>query len=281
MCCSRCILLVLFILCRRAYGQDSLGTSQSITISTDRPSMCYAASVMPNGAIQFEIGYSLIRERGFYTESNLLIYDYRSHSLPNILLRTGASNSFELRALVDNTVVFYPSRLKPASLHQGFQLGYKWLLHNEKKEIPQVVWISGLSVLETVDQYTTVFTRLLFQNTLSDRFSLTYNLGYRRMLNGYHENRWMYSLMSTMNLINGLSMAFEPYGELYVIKDTKPFYRQHLQMIFIYVHQKRYQFDLCYGYGFRNKGSEFENYIDWALQIGFSYLIYKQKNKKQ
>lgn len=243
---SRFVLLVLFVFCGGVYGQDSLETSEPITISTDRPSMSYAASVVPKGGVQFETGYSILHERAFY-ESNMRFYDSRSHSLPNISLRVGASNTFELRAMVDNIVVFNPAMIKPMSLYPAFQLGYKWLLHSENKGIPQVVWISGLSFLETVNEYSTFYTRLLFQNSLSDRLGLTYNLGYRRVLNGNHENRCMYSLMGTMDLGNGLSMAVEPYGELFLIKDIEPFYRQHLQVMFMYLVKKRYQFDLCYG----------------------------------
>lgn len=160
--------LVLIILPGGVWAQD---------LVTDRPDQTESAEVVQPGRVQFESGWTFVRDNHADTS-------VRHHQFPSTVLRIGIAPRLELRVGMDG----WNWRRESGLSRSGFgdlNLGAKLLLWKERGPRPQVALLgsavipsgeSGFS-REKVDPE----IRAALAHTLSERLSLGYNIDVARV----------------------------------------------------------------------------------------------------
>ena len=133
---------------------------------TDRPDQTESAVVVPLRSLQIETGYTHTDTGHFTTDE-----------LPGTLLRYGIHDRVELRFAVTGWV------LDDASGENGFgdsEVGSKVRLLDASGVIPEVALLAAVTIPTGEEGFTSDEVdpriRLAFAHTLSDRFSLGYNV---------------------------------------------------------------------------------------------------------
>jgi hypothetical protein len=226
-------LLTLFIAtitCVLSYAQDN-------KIKTDRPSETQIPEAVGKKTFQPEIGFRFERE------------EEEEHTLehPQILFRFGLLPKLELRAEITPQTEKRPeekmSGLKPVEL--GFKLG----VLEEKGIIPQTalqahVGMRDLSSDEFKTKYYYPRVRLLFQNKLTDKIELGYNVGAE--WNGESTTAdWVYTVSPQFSVGEKWEVFIEEYA--YIRKATSP--QHHLDGGLAYYVNNNVKWDLWGGLG--------------------------------
>ena len=147
------------------------GFAQNIEpIQADRPDQTETPSLVPTGMFQLEAGFSYQRNSAHST----------SLALPSALWKYGVNENFELRLItelaVDKNFDHQTSGINP------ILIGCKIKIAEEKGIFPKTSFIGHVSIPNAASTpyktefYTPEF-RFVMQHTLSERFSLSYNLG--------------------------------------------------------------------------------------------------------
>lgn len=133
---------------------------------TDRPDQTESAVVVPLRSLQIETGYTHMDTGNFTTDE-----------LPGTLLRYGLHERIELRFAITGWV------FDDASDENGFgdsEAGIKVRLYDESGMIPEAALLAGITLPTGEENFTSDEAdpriRLAFAHTLSDRFSLGYNV---------------------------------------------------------------------------------------------------------
>lgn len=146
---------------------------------TDRPDHTESASVVPFRTFQIEAGMVL---EGVNTRT----LEIRNRTYNTTLLRFGLLDFLELRAglehLGQKVRVRSSGETRVENGMGPFYTGVKLQVTQEQGFIPQIAFIGGLVIPFTASdafrpEYTTVTFRFAFAHTLSDMFSIGYNLG--------------------------------------------------------------------------------------------------------
>ena len=139
-------------------------------IQADRPDQTETPSLVPKGMFQLEAGFSYQRNK---TNSTSL-------ALPSALWKYGVNENFELRLItefaVDKEYETETSGINP------ILIGCKIKISDEKGIFPKTSLIGHMSIPNAAStSYKTDFYapefRFVMQHTLSERLSLSYNLG--------------------------------------------------------------------------------------------------------
>ncbi len=218
-------------------------------INTDRPTQSASAFVLPKG--NFQVEYGFIREE--FT-SDVIATTYF-----NGLFRYGLFEGAELR-LTQNILQnkFLDSKTSGLS---PLTLGTKVHLVEERGALPQMS-IIGQVTLETgeegfqPDSPITEF-RLNFQNTLSDKVSLGYNIGYTDQ-----DVDFLYSIVLGYAFADGWSAFVEPYGFL-----ANPFNDHRFNLGVIFQPADNFQFDVSGGFG--HSESILRSFVGFGAAIVF------------
>jgi len=150
------------------YG--AMASSQTTTIQADRPDQTETPFLVPKGMFQIESGFSYQKEDA---ENSTL-------ALPSVLWKYGVSDNFELRLITE-----FESENGSDERYFGLRpilIGCKIKICEEKGIIPKTSFIGHISIPNAasskykVDFYAPEF-RFTMQHTLTDKFSLSYNLG--------------------------------------------------------------------------------------------------------
>lgn len=157
-------LIMLLILCN-IYGQ-----SQVVPIQADRPDQTETPFTVPARHMQVEAGFS-------YEKENNNAYSY---TLPSLLVKFGLSKTFEL-GIVAEYKRLHESGVRSDGL-PPLTLRFKNQVTQEHGIIPATSFIGYLSVpgLATKGFAATYYApafRFTMQHTLSEKFSIGYNLG--------------------------------------------------------------------------------------------------------
>lgn len=139
-------------------------------IQADRPDQTETPALVPTGMFQLEAGFSYQRNRAHST----------SLALPAALWKYGVNENFELRLItelaVDRDFDQQTSGINP------ILVGCKIKIAEEKGIFPKTSFIGHMSIPNAASTdfksefYAPEF-RFVMQHTLSERFSLSYNLG--------------------------------------------------------------------------------------------------------
>jgi hypothetical protein len=161
----------------------TIGTAFSTALSqekseiiTDRPDQTEAPALVPTGGLQIETGF--IYEKDAEKKVNTTSFTYNT-----TLLKYGVNENFELRFIseylgertVNETEVSTVKGFSPLAI------GLKIRLADEKGFWPQTALIGHVNLKtgssEFEPHYTAADFRFTMAHTLSDKFSLSYNIG--------------------------------------------------------------------------------------------------------
>src|SRR5688572_23717796 len=147
-------------------------------IETDRPDMTEASSVVPIYTVQVESGAMYEVEYNTYERS----------LLPTTLTRIGILEKLELRVILENQKLKIDGGNIPELPETEFKgmapvkVGTKIYICDEKGYRPEIAFIGHLQLpgggSDFKAENVTPDFRFSLSNTLSDRFSLGYNVGY-------------------------------------------------------------------------------------------------------
>lgn len=176
------------------------------SIQTDRPDQTESPSLTPKNFLQIETGLLYEKTAG----------SSEAYSHPTVLWKYGINDNFELRMLTEfNTEKSEDENFSgPAPL----TLGFKAKLTEEKKFLPKISFIGNLTLNKTGAKpfqtpYPAPAFRFLFQHTLSENWSMGYNLGAE--WNGESPDATtIYTLSTAYSLTDKLGGFVEIYGYL-------------------------------------------------------------------
>jgi hypothetical protein len=183
----------------------ALVKSQSIApIATDRPDQTECPFIVPKGYIQAENGLT-------YEKVNA---NSKSMAYPSILWKYGISENTEFR-LITEFVSEKAFSIEKKGL-TPITVGFKTKIAEEKGLMPLISFIGHLSIPHwasedmKVNYYAPSF-RFTMQHTLSDKFTLAYNLG-AEWDGETPQPTFIYTLTSGCSITEKLGAYLEVYG---------------------------------------------------------------------
>ena len=243
--------LSLFISCI-AYTQS---TDETYQISTDRPSVSFAASTVPKKVFQAEIGYNHIQQNVNYTVS----------SLPNMAIRYGLINGIELRIVSDYNFSRFAS--EGATTNQNglapLQLGAKVVLFGKEKNSTKIAVISQFAFQKLASESfqgegIQVLSRILVEHSLQKGWGVFYNIG-PDITKDQTTLSWTLGLGKSIGKSN---FYLENFGTW---QDGKNGLGSNIGYIYALSH--RFQLDLAAGLGLNDASA------DWFSTLGFSFYV--------
>ncbi|MEO8512301.1 MAG: transporter [Ignavibacteria bacterium] len=238
--------------------------SQVEDISTDRPDQSESPLLVPKGYFQMEAGFVSENDKPSPgVKHNVL-------SAPSLLFRYGLSKNVELRAgieLISNSVTVNTSVSQTG--FGPFSAGTKIKLFTEKGSMPEASFLFSVSIpfkknSAFQSEYIGSEFRLLMTNTLSKRFSLSYNLG-GEWGAGSPGATGIYTLSLGAVVAKKLSAFAELYG--FLPEKSSPDHRFDAGLTYLIM--KNIQADVSAGAGIS------ENSPDFFIGFGISLRIPK------
>lgn len=190
----RCHILLLYTLFFLLVGPNARSQSaDNLHFSVDRPGISDYPTVVPKGWLQLEAGVE------YYQREN-----YRSISLPTLLMRTAITKGIEVR-LINKFLRVDSLKENPDDKHYYFGAAeIKAILIRERGWLPATSLLVGYSITpETTRKLRGPiwgnYALLLFENNLHDKVLFNYNAGIT--WNGYEGNTsTMYSFAFEIEL---------------------------------------------------------------------------------
>lgn len=250
----------------KAAGAQSLNEQVLDDIVTDRPDQTESAVTLPKGTVQIEIGGTYEKERIPSPELTISGFDVNTISAPSILIRWGILKNVELRLASEYTSEKYKydfnSLIQPRNNDVSglapITIGTKIQLFTEKGSRPDAAFLFHLNIpFDKKDnpfqpEYVGADFRVAAAHTLSDRFSLSYNLGGEWDGNSPAATG-IYTLAIGISLAEKISMFVESYG--FLPQGDSPDHR--LDGGFTYLIAKNVQADISGGIGITEKSPDF------------------------
>src|SRR5688572_7322450 len=245
-------------------GAISLAQDTKPEIVTDRPDQTEAPSLVPTGRIQVELGTSIEND----VVENVKITNY---TYATALLKYGINKNFELRVISEylgQRVKLNESNVNKVNGASPLALGVKIKIADENKFWPQAAFIGHINLKtgssEFAPDYTAADFRFTFAHTLSEKFSLSYNLGAE--WNGETpEAAFLYTLSLGYLITPKLGFFIEGYS--FFPEDSKADNR--VDAGFTYKFSPVVQWDISGGVGLSR------NAPDTFLSTGISFRLFK------
>jgi hypothetical protein len=227
---------------------------------TDRPDQTESSAVVPHKSLQIEIGFAIENDVTDLIEQKSFTYNttlFRYGLLENFELRLGIEYLEEKLSLinVDTTNTF--SGLSP------IYTGFKIKIADEDGWKPAVAFLGGLVLPFTANkefkpEYSAANMRFAFAHTLSDRFSIGYNLG-AEWDGETAVPEYFYSAALGIGLTDKLGMFVEGFG-LIPEKGNS----EHLFDVgFTYLVHPNFQLDVSGGIGLNDNAAD--NFVSFGL----------------
>ncbi len=243
-------------------GLTTLAQSNVPELITDRPDQTESSTTVPHKSLQVETGFLYEFDKTSDIESKNFAYN-------TTLLRYGILNNFELRLgleyLATEEKFKTPDSTYTTSGTGPLHAGFKVNVTEEKGLLPEIAVLAGFDIPHTaVDDYKTEYLapsiRLSVSHTLSDRFSIGYNLGAEwdgdTAIPGYY-----YSLALGIGLTETLGAFIESYGTVPTKGDD-----HHLADAgFTYLITPVFQLDASGGIGLNEEAN------DYFISFGLTY----------
>src|SRR5258706_6732375 len=238
--------------------------TEKTELITDRPDQTEATVLVPQGGLQVETGFMYENDRQDGVERTNFAYN-------KMLIKYGLNDHFELRFITG----FLGKRAKiaehPASHVQGFSplaLGVKIKLAEEKGFWPQAAFIGHINLRtgskDFNPSYTAADFRFTFAHTLSEKFSLSYNVGSE--WNGETPDAaFLYTLSLRYMATNRAGMFVESYG-FFPEKDKAD---NRIDCGLTYMLASMVQWDISGGRGLSR------NAPDYFLSTGLSFRLFR------
>jgi hypothetical protein len=173
-------------------------------IQADRPDQTETPAIVPKGMLQAETGFTFQKNDAFS----------KSFSLPSTLWKYGVNENFELRLITE----FLSEKINNENFNglTPIHIGFKVKLAEESGIIPKTSFIAHISLPNAASaQYKTDYYapefRFTMQHTLSEKFSLSYNLGAE--WDGFSaEPTFLYTLTTGYSITKKMGSYIELYG---------------------------------------------------------------------
>lgn len=223
-------------------------------IATDRPDQTECPFIVPKGFFQAENGL-------VYEKSNP-ISSLMAH--PSVLWKYGVSDRFELRLIteiISEKAENHPTRVGLTPI----TIGFKTNIAKEKGVLPLVSFIGHLAIPNWASkafqtQYFAPSFRFTMQHTLSEKFTLAYNLG-AEWDGETPTTTFIYTLTSGCSITSKLGVYLELYG--FTPQQQAPDHR--FDGGFTFLINQNVMVDVSGGFGLS------ENAPSNYLSLGFSY----------
>jgi len=208
----------------------------------------------------------LVPKNYFQMESGILFQNDKSNSqqmkLPTSLWKYGLTDNLELRLITD----FDGSIENKGYGLSPIWIGFKAPLVEEKGIVPKISIISHLQIPTLASsfykaKYIAPQFRFVFQHTISEKVSLSYNLGME--WDGFSpQQTYIYTLTSGISLTKRIGMYLELYGD-FQRKDVQGNY--HADGGFTYLINNNSMFDISSGFKYLGVNK------DYFLSCGYSF----------
>ncbi len=232
------------------------GHSQDFpSIQTDRPDQTECPFIVPTNYLQMENGFSFQKTDN---DSNEIV-------APTVLLKYGINNHFELRMISE--FILIKQNFNQISGINPILFGFKSRLFEEKGILPLTSFIGHLSVPKLasfLDKTTYIAPEFRFtmQHTISEKQSLSYNLGAE--WNGETaEPTFIYTLTTGYSFSEKVSGYIELYG--FIPQLEKPDHRFDLGLN--YLLNPNNQLDISGGFGLTETSPKY------FLSLGYSFRV--------
>ena len=230
--------------------------SQSIEpIQADRPDQTETPAIVPKGMFQVETGFTFQKNDAIS----------KSFSLPSTLWKYGVNENFELRLITE----FLSEEINNEKISglAPIYVGFKVKLAEEKGIIPKTSFIAHIvlpnaaSTRYKTDYFAPEF-RFAMQHTLSEKFSLSYNLGSE--WDGFSaEPTFLYTLTTGYAINSKIGSYIEVYG--FAPQNDKA--NHNLDGGITYLINNNFMVDLSSSFGIT------DNAPDHYIAFGFSFRI--------
>ena len=223
------------------------------SIQTDRPDQTECPFIVPSNYFQFENGF-------VYQKTN---EDVSAIIAPNTLIKFGVNNHFELRLILEYSI--NKNFNEKISGINPVLVGFKTRLFEEKGIIPNTSFIGHLAIPKLAStnfktQYYAPEFRFTMQHTLSEKQSLSYNLGAE--WNGETaEPTFIYTLTTGYSFSNKITGYVELYG--FIPQIEKPDHR--FDGGICYLINPNHQLDISSGIGLSNTSPQY------FIGLGYSF----------
>ena len=235
-------------------------------ISTDRPNATYAASMMNYKYLQVESG-------GIYQELEGNGYVEDAITYNTSVIRYGLLTNLEVQASWSYQENNYHHRdLTSKNGFSALHLATKVGVTEQMGWVPKMTLFSQLSFPFAVskdyqNETTGIEVRMLMNNDLSKRSSLSYNLGVNK-LNDASEISYVYTLSYGYSITQKIGLFAEVYANIPEDHTAEHFW----DIGGTYLLSNNFQADLLFGTGFDNA----QNY---QIAAGLSYRFSKNPSK--
>lgn len=253
------LLIIISTLQIKAQGLDD--------IITDRPDQSESAVTVPKGFIQIELGGVYEKDKTEHMFPLLVpAKTTESISAPSALIRWGILNNIELRLGIET--IFQKSDDGYSSTTQPYyekwvsgiapmEVGAKFRLFDEKNARPEAAFLASITIPVFDNAFKTQHLgaelRLAMANTLSEKLSVSYNVGAEWDGEDNTNPTGLYTLAFGVGIDKKLSMFAEIYG--FVRNGVEPDHR--LDGGFTYLVSRNVQIDISGGYGITEIAPDF------------------------
>ncbi len=254
----------LLILVMLTFSLAAKAQNEIPELITDRPDQTESSTVVPHKSMQIETGFVMennetgfIEQKSFAYNTTLLRYGL----LENFELRLGMEYLEEIVSIKNTDTTNTYSGLSP------IYAGFKIKIADEDGWKPEIAFLGGLVLPFTAHndfkpEYSAANMRFSFAHTLSDRFSIGYNLG-AEWDGETAVPAYFYSAALGIGLTDNLGGFVEGYGLISEVSDS-----EHLiDAGFTYLLLPNFQLDLSGGIGLN------ENAVDNFLSFGLTYRL--------
>ncbi len=239
------------------------GIDAQNTISTDRPSQSYGTTVLGKGVLLVETGM-LFKNTKNENDENIKLRDFGT-----TFIRIGTGANLEFQIATSITTQDLAHGFDKISGLSPIKLGAKFHIADERGAWPEIAFIGNI-VLPWIGEdqfrpkYVTPDFRFIFLHTISDKFTLGYNIGMQWDGDqGY--GAFVYTLVFGASITDKLGGFVEVFGDLAEEKEN-----QHaFDLGFTYLISPIFQIDISYGYNYSGENSNYLN-IGAAYQFGNS-----------
>ena len=182
--------------------------AQNDKINADRPGRTLTPEIVEKGTLQAEIGFEKRQK-----QKGDLAFDH-----PEADLRYGLSKRFEIRAEFIGETQRYTTKNDFRKGMKPLELGFKAKLLEEKGAMPAVSFFThvGIPKIASKDHQGKHFSpeiRLLFENKLTDKLSLEYNVG-PEWNDDQTTPQWFYSFAPDLEVGEKFEIFLEVFGRL-------------------------------------------------------------------
>jgi hypothetical protein len=171
------VIFLIVLLALVVIGFIATGQTKKSDIVTDRPDQTESPVVLPKGSLQVETGFMFEQNREQQVEENNIAFS-------TTLIKYGVNDHFELRLITEFLGSSIEGTETPTMKTSGFSpiaVGVKIKLADENGFWPQAALIGHINLKtgheEFMPEHTAADFRFTFAHTLSEKWSLSYNVG--------------------------------------------------------------------------------------------------------